>query len=111
LLVSRGAVQEHLKDVLESIVAIAFLGTPHQGASKADWLAPLTRLASVLRRTNKDIVKVLTPGSEMLANLTQDFHTMLEDRSRNQKKTIEIFCFYEELDIVGIEKVSGPQSI
>lgn len=105
-MVSRGAVQEHLKDVLESTVAVAFLGTPHQGASKADWLTPLTRLASVLRRTNKDIVKVLTPGSEMLANLTQDFHTMLEGRSRSHGKIMEIFCFYEELDVVGVGKVS-----
>ncbi|MCJ1268064.1 hypothetical protein MMC22_007950 [Lobaria immixta] len=30
---------EHLKDVLESTVAIAFLGAPHAGSAEADWTA------------------------------------------------------------------------
>lgn len=59
---------------------------------------------------NIDIVQVLKPGSEMLANLQQEFHTMLDDRIRNQRKTIEIFCFYEELPVVGIGKVGGRSS-
>jgi protein SERAC1 len=41
----------------------------------------------------------------MLANLQQEFHTMLDDRIRNQKQTIEIFCFYEELPVTGIGTV------
>jgi hypothetical protein len=48
---------------------------------------------------------VLKPGSEMLANLQQEFHTMLDDGSKNQKKTMEIFCFYEELPVVGVGEV------
>lgn len=41
----------------------------------------------------------------MLANLQQGFHTMLEDYRRNHDKTIEMFCFYEELAVTGIGKV------
>ena len=41
----------------------------------------------------------------MLANLQQEFHSMLDDRFRNQETAMEIFCFYEELPVTGISKV------
>ena len=105
LLIARGAAQQHLKDILESTAAIAFMGTPHCGSTYADWATPLTRLSKALRQPNSQILQVLKPGSEMLANLEQEFHTMLDDRIRNQKQTMEIFCFYEELPVTGIGKV------
>ena len=46
----------------------------------------------------------------MLANLQQEFHTMLEDRRRNEGKWIEIFCFYEELSYSGIGDIVPRQS-
>lgn len=104
-MVARGAAQQYLKNILESTVAIAFMGTPHVGSTKAEWATPLTRLSNVLRKTNSEIVQVLKPGSEMLANLQQEFHTMLDDRTKNHKKTMEIFCFYEELPVVGVGEV------
>ena len=107
LLIARGAAQQHLKDILESTAAIAFMGTPHCGSTYADWATPLTRLSKALRQPNSQIVQVLKPGSEMLANLEQEFHTMLDDRIRNQKQTMEIFCFYEELPVSGIGKVGA----
>jgi hypothetical protein len=103
-LVARGAAQQHLKNILESTVAIVFMGTPHVGFT-AELVTLLTRLSNVLRKTNSEIVQVLKPGSEMLANLQQEFHTMLDDRTKNHKKPIEIFCFYEELEVVGVGKV------
>jgi hypothetical protein len=81
------------------------MGTPHCGLTYADWATPLTRLFKAPRQTDSQIVQVLKPGSEMLANLEQEFHTMLDDRIRNQKRTMEIFCFYEELPVTGIGKV------
>lgn len=105
LLISRGAAQQYYKDVLESTTAIAFIGTPHLGSNKAAWALPLTRLANVLRKANKEIIQVLAPGSEMLAGLQQEFHTMLEDYRRNHNKIIEMYCFYEELEVTGVGKV------
>lgn len=79
------------------------MGTPHLGSNKADWGMPMTRFSSLLRKTNREIVKILKPGSKVLADLQRDFHTMLDDRLKNQQKKMEIFCFYEELpmDIIG----------
>ena len=105
LLISRGTSQMHVKALLQSVKAIAFMGTPHLGAGQAEWARPITHLSNLLRKTNKEIVAVLKPGSEMLTNLQQEFHTMLEDRRRNDGKWIDIFCFYEELSYPGIGDV------
>ncbi|KAJ5835667.1 hypothetical protein N7447_001693 [Penicillium robsamsonii] len=110
LLVCRGSAQQYYKDVLDSTAAIAFMGTPHLGSNKAAWALPLTRLANVLRTANKEIVQALAPGSEMLANLQQEFHSMLEDYRQNYNKTIEMFCFYEELEVTGVGKIVSDQS-
>jgi hypothetical protein len=98
----RGAAQDYLKSLLESTFAIAFIGTPHIGLTKAEWASILSRLCSVLRHTNKNILSVLEPGSEVLANVQQEFHTMLDDRSRNLGSYVEIPCFYEEVAVFGM---------
>lgn len=85
------------------------MGTPHAGSTKADWVAPLTNLANLVRKTNTELVAVLEPGSEMLANLQRDFHTKLEDCRRNNDKLLEIYCYYEELPVPGIGKVGQPE--
>ncbi|OQD80373.1 hypothetical protein PENANT_c036G02396 [Penicillium antarcticum] len=110
LLISRGAAQQYYKDIFESTVAIAFMGTPHFGSNKAAWAVPLTRLANVLRTANKEIMQVLAPGSEMLANLQQEFHSMLEDYRQNHGKTLKIFCFYEEVEVTGVGKIVPDHS-
>ncbi|EUC44643.1 hypothetical protein COCMIDRAFT_27072 [Bipolaris oryzae ATCC 44560] len=110
LLIARGSSEPHVKPLLHNTVAIAFMGTPHLGSRKADWAHSITRLSNLLRKTNKEIVAVLQPGSETLANLQQEFHTMLEDRKKNERKRIEIFCFYEELPYRGIGQIVPRES-
>jgi hypothetical protein len=111
LLVSRGSAQQHAKDLLESTVAIAFMGTPHLGANLANWGHPISKLSNLLRRTNSEIIGALQPGSEMLAAVQQEFHTMLDDRSRNDSKYINIFCFYEEVGYTGLGEVCNYANI
>lgn len=107
LLISRGSAQQYYKDILRSTYGIVFMGTPHMGSSKASWGGPLTRISNIVRTTNKKIVDVLEPGSEMLTNLQQEFHTMLDDRNRNDKKYMEIFCFFEVLNMLVVGMVSA----
>ena len=73
LLISRGSSQRHVKELLESTIATAFMGTPHLGSSKADWAGSITHLSNLLRKTNKEIVAVLQPGSEMLATIQEEY--------------------------------------
>lgn len=52
-----------------------------------------------------DVVNVLKPGSEMLADLQQEFHTMLDARRKDGRTAIELFCFFEELPVSGVGMV------
>ena len=83
--------------LLDSTAAIAFVGTPHTGSNLADSARILAKLSNVVRPTNRAIVSVLQPGSEMLANLQQVFHTMLDARQAQGKPVPRIYCFFEEL--------------
>jgi len=82
-----------------------FLGTPHAGSDLSKWGNVLTGISSIFLKTNKEIVLVLNPGSEMLAVVQQDFHIMLETRREIGKK-IKIFCFYEKYRVSSVGEVS-----
>ncbi|KFZ17137.1 hypothetical protein V502_04730 [Pseudogymnoascus sp. VKM F-4520 (FW-2644)] len=102
---SRRSSEQNLEDIFNSTAAIAFLGTPHAGSNKATWAAPVTLLSSVFfRKTNRRIVQLLEIDSEVLANLRQEFHSILHDERRAAKR-IAICCFYEELAVFGIGKI------
>ncbi|CAN9363696.1 unnamed protein product [Alternaria alternata] len=74
------------------------------GADKARWLNTLTKVNNILNKSNGDIVALLEPSSEMLANLQQEFHTMFEKRREKEGKRVKLYCFYEELPVRGIGK-------
>lgn len=62
-------------------------------------------MVSILKQTNKDILSVLNPDSEMLHMVENSFHTNLRQRKYD---SIEIVSFYEELAMKGIEEVATP---
>lgn len=101
---SRAAVEEHLHQIESCTAGIVFLGVPHCGTDLASWADFGRRMASVLRPTNKDILKILEPGSEMLRVVQKDFHKILRLR-KNEGSEISITCFYEELDVIGVGEV------
>jgi protein SERAC1 len=67
------------------------------GSNLANWASILTKLSDVVRPTNRAILRILQPDSEMLANLQQEFHTMLDARQSQAKPVPRIYCFFEEL--------------
>jgi hypothetical protein len=94
-----------MNTLLDAVKGIVFLGTPHAGSDLAKWGKVLTGISSIFMKTNQDILRVLNPGSEMLAAVQQDFHTMLDSRRKIGEKMM-IFCFYEEYGVNGIGEVS-----
>lgn len=82
------------------------MGTPHSGADIANMASTLARLIRLVRPTNREILNVLTPSSEVMANLQQEFHRMIERRTRDGKRDIQLFCFFEELPMKGVGIVS-----
>ncbi|KAI4113334.1 MAG: hypothetical protein LQ345_005661 [Seirophora villosa] len=109
LLVSRGAAESWMNALLESTAGIAFLGTPHSGSNLADWASILANFSGLVRPTNKAIVSVLQPGSEMLANLQQEFHTMLNALQTRGRPVPRIYCFFEELPYNGAVGLIVPR--
>lgn len=81
--------------VLDATKAIMFLGTPHSGATKAKYGTILRRFTSLFVDTSS-LLDTLEPMSEVLANLQQDFHRMLEQR-KEAERGIDILCCVEEL--------------
>lgn len=59
----------------------------------------------VIKQTNDKIVEVLKRDSEVLARIQDGFHTMVLARSQ-EGQPIKISCFFEELPLPGVGKVS-----
>ena len=100
---SKNSAESHLHQIELGTVGIIFLGVPHCGADLVAWARIGRRMVGVARRTNKDILDVLDPDSEMLHLVENNFHTILRQRKNNP---IEITGFYEELAVKGIGEVS-----
>lgn len=101
---SRNAVERFLHQIEHYTAGIAFLGVPHCGADLGSWASFGTRMISVLKRANEDIVGVLEPGSEMLRMVENGFHRILRLR-KDEGSEISITCFYEELRVIGVGEV------
>ncbi|QDS71849.1 hypothetical protein FKW77_009950 [Venturia effusa] len=84
-----------LQDVTQSVRRIAFLGAPLGGSEKARWAELGRRFLSIIKTTNKDLANELTPKSEKLAKLGEQFPIFLATRARNAATAIDVVCFYE----------------
>jgi pimeloyl-ACP methyl ester carboxylesterase len=106
LALSRSSPEAHLQKVQANTVALAFLGTPHLGADLASWGRYGTLLLNVVKKTNKEIVQVLKPDSEMLATIQKGFHEILRSRQA-VNQPIAVTCFHEELPLPVLGMVSS----
>jgi len=105
-----------LQSIFQCTRGIAFLGTPHRGASLAPWAQRLSRLFGVVKQTNTHIVALLRSDSEMLARIQDSFHAIViarnsrQDNSLHVQHPIDICCFYEELPIPAIGQIVPRES-
>jgi len=104
LCLSRTSPDKHIQQVGHCTTAIAFLGTPHFGADLASWAKFGINITNIVKRANTDIVSVLKPGSEMLANIQNGFHSILRSRMKEGTE-IAITCFFEELMVPVVGEV------
>lgn len=96
LTMSRESRHSHLQAIEKSTVGICFLGTPHHGADLAKWGSILSDIVNIAKKTNSAPVKLLQRDSEVLRDLQDGFHNLLEKR-KSEGIRIEITCFYETL--------------
>lgn len=85
--------------ILSGTIGICFLGTPHHGVDLDTWGAILTDIVIIAKPANRNVVKLLKRGSEILVDVQDAFHNVLEKR-KEEKAKIEITCFCELLPVV-----------
>ena len=100
---SKNSAEKYLNQVERCTVGIVFLGVPHCGSDIEAWATIGRRMVGLFTPTNKDILSVLNPDSEMLHMVENNFHTNLRQRMDDP---IEIAGFYEELAVKGIGEVT-----
>ena len=105
---SKNSAEQYLNQVEHHTAGIVFLGVPHCGSDLEAWATFGRRMVSILRPTNKDILSVLNPDSEMLHMVENNFYTNLRKRKNDP---IEIVSFYEELAVIGVGEVIIPISL
>jgi alpha-beta hydrolase superfamily lysophospholipase len=109
LLVSSNPNEEEQRDIVSSTYGIAFLGTPHAGSDLERFATAVANIVSLVKKPNKKLLQVLRSNSEILANIKNDFLTMvhrhLENRPGNLK-SIRLHAFLEELPIDFLKCVS-----
>ncbi|KAK1452670.1 hypothetical protein CCUS01_10711 [Colletotrichum cuscutae] len=107
---SRAHTRDHFREVFNSTRGILFLGTPHHGSAVAVWAERLAKSLGVLKKTNTEILGVLKPESEVLAEIQDNFHNITQSQSTAGVRAIQITCFYEELPLPGVGLVVPQHS-
>jgi hypothetical protein len=74
---SKASPETDIPLIEEHTVGIAFLGTPHHGSDYAAWITFASNMTNWMKRSNKDIVAVLKPNSEVLATIQKGFQGLL----------------------------------
>ncbi|KAL8721859.1 MAG: hypothetical protein Q9225_001536 [Loekoesia sp. 1 TL-2023] len=88
--------------MIERTRYILFLGTPHRGASVADWGTILANLATVtLQDVDKNVLRALSTNSEILENIQRAFRRILDDQK------VRIHSFQEERGLSGMKGLSN----
>ncbi|KAI0443472.1 hypothetical protein F4803DRAFT_561576 [Xylaria telfairii] len=89
------------------IVGVFFIGTPHRGADLAGYATAMARFLKLTgKRVNDEIVSVLRPDSEVLADVQESFGMWV---IRNQNRCL-LACFYEEHELPGVGMVVPKKS-
>ena len=99
---SKNSAELHLKQVERDTIGVVFLGVPHCGSDLQAWATIGRRIVGVLKRTNKKILDVLNPDSEMLRLVENNFHANIRQRRDNP---FQITSFFEELAVTGVGEV------
>lgn len=99
---SKTNINKKYRSVHAQTRCIAFLGTPHQGATIAGWGEIARNVAAVsLMDSNKRILGSLEPDSEVLDNIQSEFMSMLHTDG------FKVHSFQEAQGVSGVKGVHG----
>lgn len=81
------------------------MGTPHQGSPASELASILVRIANLVKRGNKDLVRSLAQDAKPLQALQESFYRWLKGRV-DEGRGMHITCFYEGKDVPLLGTVS-----
>jgi pimeloyl-ACP methyl ester carboxylesterase len=87
-----------LERLVQATRGIIFMGTPHAGGNLAQVGHRLAALLNIVRRSNPALLEPLRRDSSILTTIQQQFQQFL----LKPEVKIEVYCFFEERDVVGI---------
>jgi len=98
---------ESQRDILDCTRGIAFMGVPHAGSDLemfAEAIVDIVNL-SMVKKANKLLIEALHRRSEILANIRDDFMTIINSSSKRDHE-ISLHSYIEEMPIHGTGRVS-----
>jgi len=98
VLASRNNPEDHLQDIFNSLIGIAFMGTPHRGSWMADWAGIPASALGIFKSTNKSLLEILRTDDQLLKSIQERFWSMVRGL-REGNRRFEVTCFYEELPL------------
>ncbi|KAL6890894.1 hypothetical protein GGI43DRAFT_209640 [Trichoderma evansii] len=90
---------ETQSDLLSSTRGVAFLGTPHAGSDLEKFATVVANIVRIAKKPNKKLLGVLKNNCQVLANVTNDFRTIVVGRLQDHQsglRPIELHTFIEE---------------
>ena len=96
--------QEHMRSIERATLGVVFFGTPLMGADLTSWAKIGNDMASLINQTDREIVGILQPTSEMADRIRRDIRNLVENR-RQLSDTLYIACFYEALPVHKLGRV------
>lgn len=106
LCISELAAEPHERQLHQTVLGVAFLGTPHRGSDLAPFATGVARILKASgTRTNVDIISLLRRDSEALADIEAAFGTWLR-----KNLAFKLTCFFEEKEVAGCGMVVSKDS-
>ncbi|KAF2265052.1 SesB protein [Lojkania enalia] len=86
------------QEVINHTYGTVFFGTPFKSSDKAPVAEIARKVLKMFGDTNDQTIRDLDKRSEKLQKISNDFHSLLEERlSSNDLKPIQVACFFEEI--------------
>ncbi|KFY80332.1 hypothetical protein V499_00806 [Pseudogymnoascus sp. VKM F-103] len=96
--------EQGIVKIEECTQGILFMGTPQCGSDASKLAAVAAGFANYFRTTNKSIINLFDPKSEVLARVQASFHERIRSRSEDEHRPMRLFVFYEDREMVVLGK-------
>lgn len=96
LYTSRHHPERYFNNILHSTRGVIFVDTPNHGVGRASWAEAKFSSTSLIKQTNSKHDNNLRRDFEVIADIQDHFHNMVNEHSAETQPQIEVLYLYEE---------------